>query len=211
MARSIRSLIRSMLLLALLVLALSPVGEALSQADPNEAQVNKQFIPTIIPPGGVAKLRVFIYNPNSYPLTVTSLTDNLPAGMTVNNPPNATTTCSGGAVSATAGDSFFTLNGGTVPAKSGPTNGECYFEVDITTTVQGNSINTIPANALNASGPNGSVTNSSPASATLLVESMPNATVTKTFSPTTVYVGQNSTLTIRINNNSNTINMTTSR
>ncbi len=208
MARSIRSLVRSMLLLALLVLALSPVGEALSQADTNEAQVNKQFIPTIIPPGGVARLRVFIYNPNSYPLTVTSLTDNLPADMTVNDPPNATTTCGSGTVSATVGGTSFTLDGGTVPARSGLINGECYFEVDITTTVQGNSINTIPANVLSANGPNGPVTNSSPASATLLVESMPNATVTKTFSPTTVYVGQNSTLTIRINNNSNTFDMT---
>ncbi|MFQ3535956.1 MAG: hypothetical protein SNJ58_08765, partial [Aggregatilineales bacterium] len=128
--------------------------------------------------------------------------------MTIASPPNAATTCSSGTVSAIPGDTSFTLNGGTVPPKSGPINGECYFEVDITTTVQGNSINTIPANALNASGPNGPVTNSSPASATILVESMPNPTVTKTFAPTTVYVGQNSTLTITINNNSSSINMT---
>jgi uncharacterized repeat protein (TIGR01451 family) len=197
-----------MLLLMLVLLALSPAREVHSQADPNEAQVNKQFIPTIIPPGGVAKLRVFIYNPNSYSLSITSLTDNLPAGMTVNAPPNAATTCSGGTVTAVPNSTSFTLTGGTVPPKVGPINSECYFEVDITTTVQGNSINTIPANALTSTGPNGPVTNSSPASATILVESMPNATVTKTFTPTTVYVGQNSTLTIRINNNSNTINMT---
>jgi uncharacterized repeat protein (TIGR01451 family) len=206
--RSIRSFIRWLLLVTLALLALLPSGETRSQANPNEAQVNKQFIPTIIPPGGVAKLRVFIYNPNSYPLSMTSLTDNLPAGMTVAAPPNATTTCAGGTVSAVPATTSFTLNGGTVPPKVGPINGECYFEVDITTTVQGNSINTIPANALNASGPNGAVTNSSPASATLLVESMPNATVSKAFAPTTIFVGQNSTLTITINNNSNSINMT---
>ncbi|PJF42698.1 MAG: hypothetical protein CUN50_03280, partial [Candidatus Thermofonsia Clade 1 bacterium] len=196
------------MLMLLALLAFLPAREVRSQANPNEAQVNKQFIPTIIPPGGVAKLRVYIYNPNTYPLTVTSLTDNLPAGMTVASPPNAATNCTGGTVSAIAGNTSFTLNGGTVPPKVGSINGECYFEVDITTTVQGNSINTIPASALIASGPNGSVTNSSPASATLLVESMPNATVSKNFSPTTVFVGQNATLTITINNNSNTINMT---
>ena len=206
--RSIRSFIRWLLLVTLALLALLPSGETRSQANPNEAQVNKQFIPTIIPPGGVAKLRVFIYNPNSYQLSVISLTDNLPPGMTVAAPPNATTTCAGGTVSAVPATTSFTLNGGTVPPKVGPINGECYFEVDITTTVQGNSINTIPANALNASGPNGAVTNSSPASATLLVESMPNATVSKAFAPTTIFVGQNSTLTITINNNSNSINMT---
>ena len=202
------SLVRWVLLLMLVVLALSPSSEVLSQADPNEAQVNKQFIPTIIPPGGVAKLRVFIYNPNSYSLSITSLTDNLPPGMTVANPTNALTTCSGGSVSATPGGTSFTLNGGTVPPKVGAINGECYFEVDITSTVQGNSINTIPASALISTGPNGPVTNSTPASATLLIESMPNATVSKAFAPTTVFVGQNSTLTITINNNSNTINMT---
>ncbi|MDW8300492.1 MAG: hypothetical protein RML95_14270 [Anaerolineae bacterium] len=206
--RRIRSFIRLALLLTLVLLVLSPASEVSSQANPNEAQVNKQFIPTIIPPGGVAKLRVFIYNPNTYPLTSASLTDNLPPGMTVANPPNAFTNCSGGTVTAVPNSTSFTLNGGTVPPKVGPVNGECYFEADITTTVQGNSVNTIPAGALSSTGPNGTVTNSTPASATLLVESMPDATVTKTFSPTTIYVGQNSTLTIRINNNSNTINMT---
>jgi uncharacterized repeat protein (TIGR01451 family) len=206
--RSIRPFIRWLLFVTLALLALSPSGETRSQANPNEAQVNKQFIPTIIPPGGVAKLRVYIYNPNSYPLTVTSLTDNLPTGMTVAAPPNETTTCAGGMVSAAPAATSFTLNNGIVPPKVGTTNGECYFEVDVTTTVQGNSINTIPANALDASGPNGAVTNSSPASATLLVESMPNATVSKAFAPTTIFVGQNSTLTITIKNNSNSINMT---
>ncbi len=204
----VHSLLRWVLLIMLVALAVSPSSEVLSQADPNEAQVNKQFIPTIIPPGGIAKLRVFIYNPNSYLLSVTSLTDNLPPGMTVANPTNALTTCAGGSVSATPGGTSFTLNGGTVPPKVGAINGECYFEVDITSTVQGNSINTIPASALISTGPNGPVTNSTPASATILIESMPNATVSKAFAPTTIFVGQNATLTITINNNSNTINMT---
>ncbi|MCB0119067.1 MAG: hypothetical protein KDD72_08555, partial [Anaerolineales bacterium] len=182
------------------------------------AEINKSFTPISISSGGTSILRVTVYNPNTNALTNASWTDNFPAGITVANTPNVTTTCmdtvtpanfaavtdsSDGTVDP--GDTSIKLSGATVPAQVGSNPGSCYVEVTVTSTTPGNLINTIPANALTSKTLDGSlsvdITNTTPASATLNVITVQPPSLSKGFAPNTIYVGELSTLTITIHNN----------
>jgi len=166
------------------------------------AEINKSFTPISIPSGGVSRLNVTIYNPNSFQLNDASWTDNLERvqpGLLIASPANVSNTC-GGTVTAVPGTTTLSLSGGTVPAQVGITPGECTVGVDITSTTAGNLINTIPAGALSSSGGGVSITNTTPASATLTVIGVTTPSVNKSFSPNTMFVGEVSVLTIVINN-----------
>ncbi len=69
--------------------------------------------------------------------------------------------------------------------------------------VAGNHDNAIPANNLHATDPTGtiSITNTSPATHTLQVDSIAPPSLSKSFSPNTQWVGQTSQLSIQIRNN----------
>ena len=167
------------------------------------AQMNKSFSPISIAPGEVSRLSVTIYNPNTFPLTNASWTDNLIStqpGLFIVDPANIANTC-GGTVQAAAGSTSLSLSGGIVPAQAGITPGSCTVSVDVTSTTPGNLINTIPAGALSSTGGGGTVTNTTPASATLHIGSVLAPSLGKSFSPTTIPIGQVSRLTIRIRNN----------
>lgn len=178
------------------------------------AEINKSFTPISITSGGTSILRVTVYNPNTNPLTNASWVDNLigvQPGLSIANPPNATTTCAGGTVTdggggtVDPGDTSIRLTGATIPAQVGSTPGSCYVEVTVTSTTPGNLINTIPANTLVSTTLDGGlpvpITNTTPASATLNVISVQPPSLSKGFAPNTIYVGQLSTLTITIRNN----------
>ncbi|HLF90603.1 MAG TPA: sortase [Anaerolineales bacterium] len=75
------------------------------------------------------------------------------------------------------------------------------MSIDVTSTTPGNLINTIPAGALTSTGDGVSITNTSPASATLNVGGVQPPTVAKSFSPSTIWAGQTSQLSIVIRNN----------
>ncbi|NPV75141.1 MAG: sortase [Anaerolineae bacterium] len=167
------------------------------------AEINKSFTPIEIIPGGISRLRVTIYNPNAFQLTDAAWTDNLAGvqpGIRISNPVNLTNTC-GGSVTAIAGSTTLALSGGIVPAKTGGIDGSCTVAIDVTSITPGNLINTIPAGGLTASGNGGDVTNSTPASATLQVDTIAPPSLNKNFDPNTVWVGQTSKLTINIINN----------
>ena len=166
------------------------------------AEINKSFTPISISSGGVSRLNVTIYNPNSFQLDNASWTDNLVGvqpGLSVANPANISNTC-GGTVTAVPGAATLSLSGGTVPAQVGATPGECTVGIDVTSTTVGNLINTIPAGALSSTGGGVSITNNTPASATLTVIGVAAPSVTKSFSPNTMFIGEVSVLTIFINN-----------
>ncbi|NJK34669.1 MAG: hypothetical protein HC919_06770 [Oscillatoriales cyanobacterium SM2_2_1] len=196
--RAVRYLILSLLTYLLIVIA--PL-----QAQVSPASINKNFVPSTINPGQTSRLSVTIFNSDvTTALTNTSLTDPLPTGVTVANPPNITNTC-GGTVTAAPGGNSFTLNGGTVPPKTGGIDGECTFSVLVTTIRQGNNINTIPANTLtNAQGR----TNATPASATLTVRTVANPNLSKSFAPNTIFLGETSQVELRIRNQDNTVPLT---
>lgn len=165
--------------------------------------LNKDFSPISIPAGGIATLSVSLFNPNPFELILSSdppaWTDTLPAGVYFASPPNATTTCGG---TVTTIGSTLALIGGTVPAQVGLTPGSCTVTVKVSSITAGNHINSIPANTVRATNPAGTIqlTNPTPADATLRVNTVQPPSLSKTFSPNTIWVGQTSTLTITLRN-----------
>jgi uncharacterized repeat protein (TIGR01451 family) len=178
----------------------SSISLGLFTPDSAVAQVsslNLSFTPAIVNPGQVSRVSITLFNSAiNQPLTNSALTNTLPPGMKVANLPNQTTGC-GGTVNAIAGANSFNLTGGTVPAKVGFVDGQCTFAVDVITTAQGNSINTILANTFtNDQGE----TNATPASSTLQVRAMNNPSLSKILAPSTIPINDNSTLTITVTN-----------
>src|SRR5205823_6140401 len=104
--------------------------------------------PTSIVQGGTSTLTIFLFNDAFTPLTGAALTDTLPAGVVIDVPPNASTTCVSGAVSAVGGGGSVSLSGADIPPQVGSTPGSCTFQVDVTSTIAGNHIDTIPVGAL---------------------------------------------------------------
>lgn len=167
------------------------------------AEINKSFTPISIPAGGTSRLSVTIFNPNSFPLTNASWSDNLvgvQSGLVIASSPGVSNSCNG-TVSATAGGITLSLSGGTVPAQVGANPGSCTVSVNVTSTSTGNKINTIPAGELTSTGGGVNVTNTTPASATLNVAGSPTPSVSKSLSPSTIWAGQISQLSIVITNN----------
>ena len=212
----------SFLLGVLIVSILSQGQIAYAQELSFPAEINKSFTPISIPAGGISRLRVTIYNPNDYPLTSASWTDNLigvQPGLAIAGSVNLSNTC-GGTVSAAAGGTTLSLSGGIVPAQSGITPGSCTVAVDVTATIPGNLINTLPSDALTSIGVGSIITNTSPASATLNVSgtstppptppppSLPPVALNKNFSPGTIWAGGISQLTIAIRNNQTSASLT---
>ena len=150
--------------------------------------IAKSFSPAAVNAGQVSTLTVSIENPNAVTLNGVALTDGLPAGLTIANPPNASTTCSSGAVAAAVAGSSIALTNATLTA-----NGSCTFQVDVDTNVPGDYANSIPIGALVTSE---GVSNTAVAAATLNVLQPP--TVAKSFSPSTIDVGGASLLTITL-------------
>ncbi|HVF25816.1 MAG TPA: sortase [Anaerolineales bacterium] len=188
-------------------LLLTPGETVAAQVVSFPAEMNKSFSPISIAAGGVSRLRVTIFNPNAFQLTAASWTDNLVGvqpGLLIANPVNLSNTC-GGTVTAAPGGTTLSLRGGTVPAQVGATPGSCTVSIDVTSSTPGNLINTLPADALTSMGDGGTVANTSPASATLNVGGTQPLNVTKSFSPSTIWAGETSQLSIVIaNNDSNT-------
>ncbi|MHC1739497.1 MAG: sortase [Anaerolineaceae bacterium] len=195
---------RMFLILSILVtsLLLSPIQKV--QADISfPAQINQQFLPASIPAGGVSTLSITIYNPNSFPLTLftspAAFTETLPAGITIADPVTTTTSCGG--IVTTSGTTF-SLVGGSVPAQTGTTPGNCTFTINISSIVAGSLYNVINGSVLHASNPDGSlpITNATSSTVTLSVTSLQPPSLSKSFSSNTMWVGINNTLTIRITN-----------
>jgi uncharacterized repeat protein (TIGR01451 family) len=108
----------------------TPQGQ-LETYDPANSGFSKRFVPDTIGPGGTSRLRFTITNPNPLPITGYNFLDELPAGVLVAAPSNATTTC-GGTVTAVPGTDEVALAGGTVAA-----GGSCSVLVDVTAAAPG--------------------------------------------------------------------------
>jgi len=184
----------------------------------NPPTISKLFLPTSVPANQTTLLSFTITNPNSnstppnndVTLTGISVTDALPAGMTIASPNGASNTC-GGTLTATAGSTSLSLTGGTIaPAvglvapRRGPVrpqqtpiaDGECFIAVLVQANATGNYNNTTGAISANESGP-GATSNT----ATLTVTPEPLApTLTKVFGAGTILVGQSTSLTFTVAN-----------
>ena len=165
----------------------SNISATKSFATPNGPAVQTNWITTT----------VTLRNTDVAPATVTSFTDSLAtmgAGYTIAAYPPATapsTTCAGGAVTAVAGATSFTMAGGVIPA-----GGQCTITVPVqigATAATGNRTNTIAAGAIQTSSGNNTV----PVTATVSVGAA-LSTASKAFNPTTVIAGSVSRLTINL-------------
>jgi hypothetical protein len=113
--------------------------------------LSKSFAPTNADASLPSTLTISLgANASSTPLTLTAdLVDPLPSGMTVAATPNASTTCTAGVVTATAGAASVTLASG---AQIPPAN--CSISVDVQVAAAAIYVNTIPANALQTNAGN---------------------------------------------------------
>lgn len=128
----------------------------------NPPTLSKAFAPASIQAGGSSTLTLTLSNPNPTTATMSAaLVDNLPAGVVIASPTNASTTCPSGSLSATPGSGSLTLAAGAqIPA-----NGSCTVSVNVTASTPGSYTNTLAAGTLQTNY--GS--NQSPASAVLTV------------------------------------------
>ena len=88
----------------------------------------------IAPEGTVVTMRIRVRNNTDQPVTGMTLNDPLPLSngspLRIADPANASSTC-GASFTAAPGSTSVAFNGGTVPARSGSTAGECVFQVDV--------------------------------------------------------------------------------
>jgi uncharacterized repeat protein (TIGR01451 family) len=162
--------------------------------------LGKAFTPATISAGSTSKLTITLSNPETSTVAILSsaLIDTLPPGLVVASPSNAGSTCGGGQITAGPGTSTVTLSAGS----SIPASTSCTVTVNVTAGNSGNYPNTLATNALQTNNGN----NASPAFATLTVTQLAaGPTLGKTFTPATISAGGKSTLTITLNNPSNTV------
>jgi hypothetical protein len=135
-------------------------------------------------------MTIAITNPNSSELTNVALTNALPANLAISQTPNASTTCTGGSVSAPASGTSIALTGATVSGIS-----TCTITVDVVSNIFGTHTDSIPAgNVTSFEG----VTNEEPTSAQIIISNPP--VISKEFSPAVMSAGGVSKLTISLSN-----------
>ena len=171
------------------------VGPVSASADftfSSSLAATKTFSPATVSSGGKSTVTVRLSNSGAGALTSVAVTDPLPAGMVLANPPNVYTTCSGStSVTAVAGASSASMSGAAIAG-----SGNCDFIFDVIATGAANWVNTIPAGNITASG---GVSNQSAVVGTLLYAAPSNPSVIKQTNPSTLtFPGQISVLTITI-------------
>ncbi|WP_315787769.1 hypothetical protein [Fischerella sp. JS2] len=173
------------------------VGIPLSAGKAHAAvAVNKEFNPISISVNQTSTLTIQLFNSNFSAATNTSITDNLPSGLVIANPAMMSNTC-GGTVTANPGGTSIQLSGGTIPAATSGTPGNCQITLKVIASTPNTYVNTIVANTVTSS----QGTNPLAANATLTVSSGIPITGSKSFSPSTVHGnGSPTTMTITLNN-----------
>lgn len=153
--------------------------------------VEKHFEPAAVALGQPAVLVIKLRNALSEALSNMSATDNLPAGLLVAVPANASSTCVGAVI--TAAGNRVAFRGAQLPV--GPS--DCEVRVNVVAASAGAYVNRIPGGSVVAN--DGAVTNPPPdTTATLHVLAPPS--VTKAFASAVVAPGAPNRLTVTINN-----------
>jgi hypothetical protein len=171
---------------------------AVNVATVDSVAVSKSFSPTSIAQGGISTLTLTIRNRVvSGSLNNVSLTDNLPAGLTLAANPAPTNTC-GGNLQAFPGSSQLILTNGTVAARpNGSVESTCSITARVTGDALGTFTNTIHPGDFSSSG--GTISGDVSAALTITTGIIGN----KSFSPTSVTAGGTSRVTLTLTNASN--------
>ena len=173
----------------------APPASATLTVDEAPLIVSMGFSPSTIAQGGVSRLSYGLRNDAAVGATSISLSDTLPADVTVADAPDASTTCGGGTVTAAAGGDTIAFADGELAA--GDT---CAISVDVTSAVAGSYLNG-PESVTSSLGA------STPVQATLTVDAADAPVFTKAFSPDTIAPGGISRLTFTIDNRANLIDV----
>ncbi len=183
-----RRSVRGLVAMATMLVALAPISGGASAQTPVPTWT-KSFSPATIGPGSVSTLVFVIDNATGSPADELAFTDNLPsipAQMTIANPTRVSNTCDG-TITAPSGGTTISLAGGKVGAGK-----SCTIRVDVTAPSAGGYLNET-----------GSLTstlgNSGSTEANLTVDDQ-RPGFSKAFSPSTVDLGERSTLTFTVDN-----------
>lgn len=183
------------------------VGHAGFSTNPDLVVVNSSSLPVElvktfqtdpIAPGQFSRLRIRVTAPADTSLSGINITDNLPAGLVIAPYPPAIApvdTCPGGTITAVAGTSVITFT--NTPADVLAAGTICDIDVRVTSNTPNLYTNTIPANTVTTVEGR---TNINPATDTIRVTSL---TMSKAFYPTYVQNGGSTTLTITLQNTTN--------
>ena len=98
--------------------------------------VSMAFEPSTIGQGGVSRLTYGLNNGEPVAATSVALSDTLPTGVVVADPPDAQSTCTGGTLTAAAGGGDVSYSGGSLAAATA-----CTIAVDVTSVVAGSHLN----------------------------------------------------------------------
>ena len=158
--------------------------------------INKDFVPENMTGGQYSRMDVKLINPNAVPLTNISFTDDMPTGIILADPPAFDGGTCGGSFAILDANSF-RYTGGSLPAKtsSSPDSPECTITLHVGMTVTGNLTNVIPAGAVTTL--EGAI---NPLATEKSLTNLAGASISKSFAPNPVAIGQTSVLTITINN-----------
>lgn len=169
----------------------------------------KSFTPsTNLPEGEIRRMTINLSNYSANPITNLSISDTLPisgsAQMRIATPSNAATTC-GGTITAVAGSTSISLNGGTIDGradKGAGAAGTCTLQVDVLGPA-GSYTNTASAEGTQTYA-DGSTDPVGPASGNASVTYNSILSAIKNFSPDTVASGGRSTVIVRMANSDDT-------
>ncbi len=163
------------------------------------ASIIKTFSPTSINAGQTSTLTISVGNTGTTSISGLAVTDNLPAPLQVGGA--ATTTCTGGTLTAPMGGSAVTLSGGAVPS------GGCTITVPVVWPASAASQCTTSGSGVTNTitpGTDFSVTGAgyvkTPATATLACPAVPDLAVSVTAAPNPVTAGSTATYTITVTN-----------
>ncbi|WP_136439672.1 Ig-like domain-containing protein [Pacificoceanicola onchidii] len=147
------------------------------------------FAPAPVVQGAISTLTFTLDNSGAgTSATGAGFSGTLESSLLVATPSNASTTCTGGTVTATAGTSGFSYAGGTLPSSA-----TCTISFDVVTSTAG--LKTQPIGSLTSSL--GGAAGTAP---TLLVSSAPIPSFSKSFDAVSIAAGGSSTMTLTINN-----------
>ena len=154
---------------------------------------SKSFSPNQVGINGVSVLTFTIENNfNANPAEALAFVDNLPADVTVATNPNIQSSCIGGTITAVAGSTSISYSDGSVAGSS-----SCTISVNVVSSTAGTKSN-ITGDLTSSFGNSGSAT------ADLTVfDGSDRPLFSKAFSPSTVNLGERSTLTFTIDNTLN--------
>ena len=158
--------------------------------------VSMSFEPTAIRAGVVSRLTYRLDNGAVVAAADVALSDRLPGDVVLADPPDASTTCAGGTLTAVAGGSTFEYSDGSLGAGA-----SCTIAVDVTSAAAGSHLN-------GTERVTSSLGTSTAASATLTVDPAAAPGFARVFLPDTIPQGGETEIVFTVDNGANAIAMT---